>query len=111
MKSLKTWGGRSQFEYDGSIMEGTTIYYGSESKIYISPKQYSQLLNHFKGESVEMGTSRDSAPIGSVGEWLQDNVTRTAIASYVGSILIHEGFATKNGSTIEFKDVYPSETY
>lgn len=32
-------------------------------------------------------------------------------ASYVDSILIHEGFATKKGSTIEFKDIYPIMTH
>ena len=109
MKSLKTWGGRNEFEYDGSIMEGTTIYYGSSFKIPISSEKYSQLLNHFRGKSVNIGTSRTDAPVGSVGEWLQDNITRTAIASYVGAILIHEGFAIKNGSTIEFKEIYPTD--
>ena len=40
---------------------------------------------------------------GSVGEWLQNNVTKTAIASYVGAILIHEGYAVKGkGAEIEF---------
>ena len=44
---------------------------------------------------MNIGTSRDSAPKGSIGEWLQANVTKTAIASYVGPILINEGFAEK----------------
>jgi hypothetical protein len=30
-----------------------------------------------------------------MGDWLQQNVSRTAIASYVGAILIDEGYATK----------------
>jgi hypothetical protein len=33
--------------------------------------------------------------MGSVGAWLQKNVTPTAIALYVGAILIHEGNATR----------------
>ena len=31
----------------------------------------------------------------SVGEWFLANVTKTAIASYVCPILIHEGFAER----------------
>lgn len=112
MKSLPTWGGRSEFEYDGSIPEGTVIYYGSGFKISISSEQYSQLLNHFRGKSVNIGTSRDNPPKGSVGEWLQKNVAKAATASYVGAILIHESYATKlnDGPSIEFKDIYPHES-
>ena len=32
-------------------------------------------------------------PCESVGKWLQDNVTRTAIASYVAPILVEERYA------------------
>jgi hypothetical protein len=42
-----------------------------------------------------MGTSRDNPPTGSVGAWLQENVTKTAIASYVGPILLSEGLASR----------------
>ena len=60
---------------------------------------FSELLNFFKGREVNMGTSMDAAPLGSVGKWLQQNVTRTAIASYVGPILLSEGYAVR-GSTV-----------
>ena len=50
-----------------------------------------------------IGTSRTDPPRNSVGEWLQLNVTRTALASYVGPILITEGYAEKaGGSKIRF---------
>ena len=32
-------------------------------------------------------------PCESVGKWLQDKVTRTAMASYVAPILVEEGYA------------------
>ena len=95
MKSLPTWGGRSDFKYDGSVVTGTVIFYGKGYKITIYSEQYSQLLNHFKCKSANIGTSRTNAPNGSVGKWLQENVTKTALASYVGAILIYEGYATK----------------
>jgi hypothetical protein len=57
------------------------------------------MINFFSGNVVDIGTSRDIAPKGSLGEWLQENVTKTAIASYVGPILIKEGFAEKIGQS------------
>jgi hypothetical protein len=102
MKTLPTWAGRSEFEYDGSIATGTTINYGSGFSTTVSASQYAALLQHFKGQSPNIGTSRDRAPAGSVGAWLQRNVTPTAIASYVGAILVHEGYAVRAGSTIKF---------
>jgi hypothetical protein len=112
MKTLPTWAKKSEFKYDGSVANGTTIYYGTNNHpIRITSEQYSQLLTHFTGKSVNIGTSRVNPPKGSVGEWLQKNVTGTATASYVGAILIHEGYATKleNGPIIDFKEIYPHE--
>ena len=103
MKKLPTWAGRSEFQYEGSIATGTTIYYGSGFSIVVSANQYSALLQHFKGQSPNIGTSRDRAPAGSVGAWLQKNVTPTAIASYVGAILVNEGYAARMAATINFK--------
>jgi hypothetical protein len=93
--SLATWAGRSRFEYEGSVAEGTTIRYGQGWTVSVSAKQYRELLNHFRDTETDMGTSRDTAPTGSVGEWLQENVTKSAIASYVGPILLHEGYAQR----------------
>lgn len=98
MKKIKTWsGGDSYFEYEGSVESGTDIYFGKNSKktINVSKEQYQMLISHFEGQTVSIGTSRDVRPVGSVGEWLEDNVVKTAIASYVGAILIEEGFAIK----------------
>ena len=104
MPKLLTWGGRSTFSYAGSVRVGTNITYGSGFTIFISSNDYQRLLDHFKGRRVPCGTSRTNPPRGSLGEWLMGNVTRTAIASYVGAILVHEDFANKVGSDIEFKD-------
>jgi len=104
MPELLTWGGRSRFSYTGSVCDGTNITYGSGFTIFISADHYQRLLNHFKGRRVPCGTSRTNPPRGSLGEWLMTNITRTAIASYVGAILVHEGYATKVGSDIEFKE-------
>ena len=103
MQTFKTWGEKSFFDYAGSVKQGTKICYGKKGKKFISATQYVKLLNHFRGRRVDIGTSRTDPPRNSVGEWLQLNVTRTALASYVGPILITEGYAEKaGGSKIRF---------
>ena len=102
-KKLPTWGGRSSFSYVGSVETGTRITYGSGFVTNVSAVQYQKLLNHFKGKRVPCGTSRTKPPRGSLGEWLMENVTKTAAASYVGRILVWEGYAIKLGSDIQFK--------
>lgn len=106
MKNLKTWGGKSSFTYEGSVQYGTTIFYGKGWKVNISADHYEKLIQHFRGRVVPCGTSRTSPPKGSLGEWLNRNISKTAIASYVSSILIHEGYAVKQGlSDILFLEV------
>jgi hypothetical protein len=95
VKTLPTWGQGSRFSYAGSVRTGTTISYGSGYLIFVTPEHYSSLLDHFQGMTVDAGTSRTDPPAHSVGEWLQANVTRTAIASYVCPILIEEGCAER----------------
>ena len=94
-KKLATWAGRSKFEYEGSVSVGTKIRYGRGWSVSVSAEQYQALLKHFRSAEAEMGTSRDAAPEGSVGAWLQENVTKSAIASYVGPILLDEGYAER----------------
>jgi len=98
-KELRTWRKEKDisFSYIGSIRQGTMITYGTGRQFIMCKHEYKALLDHFQGQTVNIGTSRDNPPPGSVGEWLQLNVTKTAIASYVGPILIHEGYAEHAG--------------
>ncbi len=100
MVTLATWAEKSRFSYTGSVKKGTKIIYGDNNEIFINAEDYIKLLEHFKGLSVEIGTSRDNPPKGSMGDWLLQNVTKTAVASYVGPILIKEGYAEKTDKTI-----------
>ncbi len=88
-----TWAGRSKFSYSGSVANGTEIVYGKGWKAYVSAEQYNDLRRHFKGLTIPVGTSRTDPPKGSLGEWLQANVSITQLASYVAPILIIEGYA------------------
>jgi hypothetical protein len=104
MPKLPTWDERSSFTYEGLVKKGTTIFYGQSGRQKVSPDAYRDLLKTFSGQLVNIGTSRDNPPPGSVGAWLKANVTKTAIASYVGRILIKEGYAEKVGRTeLRFK--------
>ena len=95
-KILPTWAGRSRFEYSGSVAAGTEILYGMKPyRQRITADQYRALLAHFGGATAEIGTSFDNPPARSVGEWLQANVTKTALASYVGPILLDECYAER----------------
>ena len=90
-----TWRGRSHFTYTGSIELGTKITYGEGNNINVSAEQYAALREQFINQTIEVGTSRTNVPRRSLGKYLQDNVTRTAIASYVAPILVLEGFAER----------------
>ncbi|RII32966.1 hypothetical protein D2A34_19205 [Clostridium chromiireducens] len=54
-------------------------------------------MKFFSGITTNIGTSRTDPPDKSVGEWLINNVSKVATASYVGAILIYEGYAEKIG--------------
>lgn len=95
---MKTWGMRSNFDYQGTVLTGTTITYGKNRKIHVSAEQYAALRNTFLNRAVPIGASRTSADADSIGAWLQANITPVAIASYVGPILL-EGYAERVGDT------------
>lgn len=101
MKKMKTWSARSNFEYSGTVEGGTVIDYGEHKagcfsqRTPVTAEHYQNLLRHFRGRIVKVGTSRDKAPPDSLGYWLQDNVIRRALASYVAPILIEECYAER----------------
>jgi hypothetical protein len=113
--NVDDWCRSSEFEYEGSIKEGTKIFYGNLNKkpinrpIFVLKEEYEKLFQTFKDkkEPITLGTSQSVPPEGSVGYWLIQNISDargTQTASYIGSILIHEGYAIKgeNPATIEF---------
>jgi hypothetical protein len=102
--NLPTWTGKSRFKYEGSVTKGTEIWFGKNKRpITVSASQYARLLDHFREQEVPVGTSRDKPRHGSLGEWLQANVTRTAVASYLAPILITERYASRVGDRTRIK--------
>lgn len=94
---LRTWGGRSHFEYVGSIESGTKITYGTKNKYNtkVTSQQYEDLRKHFLNRIVSVGTSRTSPEDDSIGNWLKENVDKRAIASYVAAILLEQDYAER----------------
>ena len=98
MPSIPTWMGHSKFTYSGCPKTGTRIMYGASGRFEITAHQYAELRSHFLGRSVPVRTSRTSPASGSLGAWLKQRITKTAIASYVASILVQEGHAKRVGN-------------
>lgn len=94
---LPTWGGRRTFQYDGSVKEGTRVYCGKDFQYRydVPADQYAKMLAKFSGEEVSIGTSRTTPPNGSLGEWLTNQYGQFGMTSYIGPILIREGYAVR----------------
>lgn len=63
MIKLTTLARGIEFSYEGSILQGTTIYFGKGNKIFIQRESYQLLIEHFKGMKVRIGTLRTNPPL------------------------------------------------
>lgn len=97
MPTLRTWGGRSQFRYEGSVETGTDITYGQDRNVRVEAHEYVALRIRFRNRVVPAGTSHTAPPPGSLGAWLKENVTGVGIASYMAPVLVHENYAERIG--------------
>jgi hypothetical protein len=100
---MPTWAGSASFGYEGLPGQDTIIFFGRLGRKQVSSQQYVELFRHFRGRTVELGTSRTAPPPGSVGAWLKEHVTRTAIASYLGPILVEAGWASRTDVPSEIR--------
>jgi len=100
---MLTWAGTSSFGYEGLPGQDTIIFFGRMGRRQVSSQQYVELFSHFRGRTVDLGTSRTSPPPGSVGAWLKQHVTKTAIASYLGPILVEAGWASRTDAPSEIR--------
>ena len=100
---LVTWSGRSKFRYSGSVKSGVNfIRIRQQNTFNVTSHELDRLLDHFTGSKVRLNASRTAALPGSVGGWIRTNITKTAITSYVGPILISEGYARRDNADIIF---------
>lgn len=101
---LKTWAGRKDFEYSGSVEDGTELYIGeSGDKIRVTSETYNNIILNFSGQTIEVGSVQDStSKPGTLDEWLKVNVTGIMISTYVASILKHEKYVVNAKGKIKF---------
>jgi len=95
--TIPTWGGRSRFQYTGSVRVGTWVYCGKDCQLRyeVPAEQYAAMLVKFSGQEVGIGTSFTTPPKGSLGQWLTDEFGQYGMTSYIGPILLREGYAVR----------------
>ena len=94
-KVVRTVGGGAEFRYRGSTDTVTVIRYSAEDlELRLTSADYSRIWERFRGREVKVGTSQ-SPPNDSLGAFLRDEITHCGAASYVGRILLDEGYAWK----------------
>ena len=100
-RQMDTWAGGSTFQFRQDDAQGYFIRFGgSPQVVHVSREFIQRIQREFGGRMVSVGTSRTDPPSGSLGEWLQVNLTRTATASYVGALLVNLKIAERQGSRI-----------
>ena len=92
---MKTLVKKKPFKYKKNSNGDIEILFGKDAnkKVKLSKEQYMKLIETFKGRTVLIGSSRTNPPKDSLGEWLMNNITKQAIASYIAKILIEEDHA------------------
>jgi len=111
VKELYTLSRKEPFYYEGSVGTDTTVLFGEDgkAKVRIKARIWQALLDEFSGDVAPLGRSPRSPSPGSLGEWLLKKTRRRGLASYVGPILIHEGYAelaeNGQGTCLKFADL------
>lgn len=93
---MKTLVKNKPFKYKKTSNGDIEISFGKDAstKVKLSKEQYMNLIETFKGHTVLIGSSRTNPPKDSLGEWLINNITKQAIASYIVPILIEKDHVT-----------------
>ena len=94
-KVVRTFGGGAEFRCRGTTDTGTVIRYGKdELELVVTQADYSKIWERFRGRDVKVGTSQ-SPPQDSLGAFLISEITHVGAASYVGQLLVEDGYAWK----------------
>jgi hypothetical protein len=110
---LKTWGGKSEFQFNGSVQEGTWIRWNDNAKPdgfskeeLVKPEQYQSSLATFAGQELALGNYRNPAPR-TLEAWLKEQKWGGGLARHLGTILVEEGYANQAAQRgrISFKPI------
>jgi hypothetical protein len=96
-KELPTWSGRKRFRYTGSVKTGVAVECGKDfaHSYSLDRFQLKEVLMRFSGREVKVGTHRTNPPDGSIGDWIRVEYKLGGFMSYLGPILLEEGFAER----------------
>jgi hypothetical protein len=100
-QELPTWPGKKRLRYTGSILTGVTVQCGTgfAHAYSLNEFQLKEVLTRFSGREVKVGTHRTNPPDGSIGDWIRIQHKLGGFMSYLGPILIEEGFAQRGSQT------------
>jgi|ERR1035437_2736530 hypothetical protein len=101
-KHLKTWAHHKPFRYDLDRRTFNLLVYcgqASSHRYALDGQRLCEALAHFSGKDVQIGTHRTKPPQGSIGQWLLATCKRGGIMSYLGPVLIAEGFADRGSQS------------
>jgi hypothetical protein len=93
---LQSWSGRKSFRYEFSRSTlDVQIFCGKKfsRKYRVDGACLRAVLLKFSGKDSPAGTNRTQPPPDSIGDWLRVHCKRGGIMSYLGPILIEEGYA------------------
>lgn len=88
---------RTQFNYEGNVVSGTTLDF--KDKPIISAELYRAIINEFKGRTVVGGFSMTEPIPGGLGEWIQRHSGKYGRSltprhgSFISAVLLNEGYA------------------
>ena len=68
---------------------------GNKNKKIVSSNTYKELMSQYKGQTLTVGSSFNNPQVGTLEYWLQSNVTKVSISTYVASILEHQKVAVR----------------
>lgn len=94
---LRTFSRGVDFKVCPTILGYQLHFGGSSGNATFSLATLQSLALDFAGKRVAIGASRTSPPEGSLGEYLQKNVSKTALSSYVAPLLVYLGLANRDG--------------
>ena len=97
MKTLFPWSGLREFRCEGSVPKGITFHtgVGFSHPYSLNATELHQILTEFSGREVKIGTHRTAPPDGSIGDWIKGRFKLGGIMSYLGVVLVEEGYAER----------------
>lgn len=91
----------TEFEYDGTVENGITIYFKKTSSVPITANFLRAIRKNFAGQEIPGGFSMDNPPPDGLGIWVRDNSANLngrqltpRHASFIAAILRDVGWVT-----------------